>query len=234
MHWGSKNNVFGTPSLNQHLKLFFIIYYHTCHTLYCFKYQFKFKVQDVTKWLLDRWSMNLLCSMDILIFYFTCLYICICFDSFSLKVEVFMAENSNGGFFRNCDPRLQYNKDDLPAHYQSPLAVPSPNWSKINDIMAEGLALKTPKVRLAQGFKEILISLNLSSCPSRCCCVFAFCHWSICPQEICPRLCISGGLVVDLWTLIVHLPALPLLYLNVLFCLLLSKTACSSYYFVNP
>ena len=23
-HWGSKNNVFGTPSLNQHLKLFFI------------------------------------------------------------------------------------------------------------------------------------------------------------------------------------------------------------------
>jgi len=47
---------------------------------------------------------------------------------------------------RSCDPRLQYSKDDFAAHYPSPLAVPSPNWSKINDIMAEGLALKTPKV----------------------------------------------------------------------------------------
>lgn len=48
---------------------------------------------------------------------------------------------------RNSDSRYSdlKVKDDINYH-PSPLAVPSPNWSTINDFMSEGLALKTPKV----------------------------------------------------------------------------------------
>jgi len=52
---------------------------------------------------------------------------------------------------RTCESRPQpgdpRHKDDGSLSYHpSPLAVPSPNWSTINDMVSEGFALKTPKV----------------------------------------------------------------------------------------